>query len=299
MRLISFSDPVGRRSYGCLDGDEVIDLGSPALSAAIASATGAGSGPRTLAELVGYGAAGIEAARRAAEAAGTVDRLAAGDIRLLAPIPEPVSVFAIGRNYADHLAESGGDAPSLPRIFPKYRSTVIGPGEAIVKPALTQNLDWEVELAVVMGRDARDVSEQDALDYVAGYTIINDVSARDIQFSKPEQLVLAKNFRTFCPMGPWLVTSDEIADPGKLGIRSYVNGELMQNSSTANMIFSTERLISFLSSVTPLAAGDIISTGTPDGVGAFRTPPVWLRAGDEVRLEIDSIGELTNPVSDV
>jgi len=293
-RLVTFQHD-GSEKFGVRHGDRIIDLSTGEAAAALSSALG-GTRPADLAGLVALGDRGIAAAREVAQSAEATIEL--GAVKLLAPIPAPTSVYAIGRNYADHVAEAGGEAPSMPRLFPKYRTTVIGPGEAIVKPPLTQQLDWEVEFAVVIGAYADHVSADDALDHVAAYTLINDVSARDIQFSKPEQLVLAKNFRTFCPMGPELVTKDEVPDPNDLAVRSWVNGEQMQNSSTSRLIFNTQKLIEFLSSVLPLMPGDIISTGTPEGVGAFRTPPVWLKAGDEVRLALGDLIEMTNPVID-
>jgi 2-keto-4-pentenoate hydratase/2-oxohepta-3-ene-1,7-dioic acid hydratase in catechol pathway len=293
-RLVSFEHD-GTSKYGVRQGDQIVDLTSASSAQALAKTLG-GTAPADLAALVALGEDGIKAAQAAAAAA--TSSIAFDAVRILAPIPAPTSVYAIGRNYADHVAEAGGEAPSMPRLFPKYRTTVIGPGEAIIKPPLTQQLDWEVEFAVVIGKYADHVSAEEALDYVVAYTLINDVSARDIQFSKPEQLVLAKNFRSFCPMGPELVTKDEVPDPNNLAIRSWVNGVPMQDSNTSRLIFNTQRLIEFLSSVLPLMPGDIISTGTPEGVGAFRNPPVWLKAGDEVRLQLDNLIEMTNPVVD-
>jgi 2-keto-4-pentenoate hydratase/2-oxohepta-3-ene-1,7-dioic acid hydratase in catechol pathway len=294
-RLVTFEHD-GVRKYGVRQGEQIIDLTSASSAEALVGSLGGAAAPGDLAALVALGDRGITAAQDAVEAGRPTIALDA--VKILAPIPAPTSVYAIGRNYADHVAEAGGEAPSMPRLFPKYRTTVIGPGDAIVKPALTQQLDWEVEFAVVIGKYADHVNAEDALDHVVAYTLINDVSARDIQFSKPEQLVLAKNFRTFCPMGPELVTKDEVPDPNSLAVRSWVNGEPMQDSNTSQLIFNTQKLVEFLSSVLPLMPGDIISTGTPEGVGAFRKPPIWLKAGDEVRLALGDLIEMTNPVVD-
>lgn len=295
MRLVSFEQD-GRASYGCLDGERVLDFNSAPIASALSSKLG--SKPTTMVELIKLDpefAAAKEVVRAASRSQGV---LTLPDCKLLAPIPVPLQIFAIGRNYSDHLLEAGADKPARPRIFPKYASTVIGPNEPITKPAMTNQLDWEVELAVVIGKTADRVSRGQALEYVAGYTLINDVSARDIQFSKPEQLALAKNFRTFCPMGSWIVTKDEAPDPGKLDIRLTVNGAEKQHSNTSKLIFSVQELVEFLSLVTTLYPGDLISTGTPEGVGVFRDPPEALKAGDVVKLELGDICELTNPVVD-
>ncbi len=208
----------------------------------------------------------------------------------------PGKIVAIGLNYQDHAEETGGTAPEKPIVFAKYPNTVVGHGEAIRIPPITEQVDYEAELAVVIGRPARNVSEGEALDYVFGYTNCNDVSSRDLQFSEGGQWTRSKSIDTFCPLGPYLVTADEVPDPQDLSIRSVVNGEVMQDSTTSNMIFTVAELISFLSTGMTLMPGDVIATGTPAGVGFVRDPKVFLKPGDEVTIEIEGLGTLTNPV---
>lgn len=218
-------------------------------------------------------------------------------VRLQAPLPDAGKILAVGRNYRDHVDEADIALPEYPKVFTKFDTTVIGDGDAIVRPTMTSQLDYEVEVAAVIGRVARMVPLEDAMDVVAGYTAANDVSARDIQFSD-EQLVLGKNFDTFCPMGPVLTTRDEMPDPRAIGLSLRLNGEVMQESSTAYLIFSIPYIVSFLSYVMTLNPGDVILTGTPSGVGCFRTPPVWLEPGDVVETTVDGVGTLTNHVVD-
>ncbi len=216
--------------------------------------------------------------------------------RIHAPVARPGKIVAIGLNYQDHAEETGGTAPEKPIVFAKYPNTVVGHGEAIRIPPITEQVDYEAELAVVIGRPARNVSEGEALDYVFGYTNCNDVSSRDLQFSEGGQWTRSKSIDTFCPLGPYLVTADEVPDPQDLSIRSVVNGEVMQDSTTSNMIFTVAELISFLSTGMTLMPGDVIATGTPAGVGFVRDPKVFLKPGDEVTIEIEGLGTLTNPV---
>jgi 2-keto-4-pentenoate hydratase/2-oxohepta-3-ene-1,7-dioic acid hydratase in catechol pathway len=198
-------------------------------------------------------------------------------------------------NYRDHAEETGIPVPEQPVLFAKWTNALIGPGDPIVLPAITSQVDYEAELGVVIGRRVRDVSVDDALDAVAGYTCVNDVSARDLQFGDG-QWTRAKSLDTFCPVGPVLVPAAEISDPQALGIRCLVNGEALQDSSTAHMVFSVAELIAHASRGRTLDEGDLIATGTPAGVGFTRTPPVFLRPGDEVTIEIEGVGSLTNPV---
>lgn len=218
------------------------------------------------------------------------------EVRLAAPVPRPGKVVCVGRNYRQHVEEQSTDAPSSPIVFSKWGSCVIGPGDEIRwDPALTSQVDWEAELAVVIGRTARRVSIEDALGHVLGYTCLNDVTARDIQFADG-QWVRGKSLDTFCPMGPVLVTADEIPDPQTLDISCTVNGEVMQDASTADMYFGVADIISFCSGAFTLLPGDVIATGTPGGVGIFRKPePRLLTEGDVVSVEIAGIGTLTNP----
>jgi 2-keto-4-pentenoate hydratase/2-oxohepta-3-ene-1,7-dioic acid hydratase in catechol pathway len=215
-------------------------------------------------------------------------------VKLMAPVPNPSKVVAIGLNYRDHAREQGAPIPDRPIIFAKFPTSVIGPGDTITwDPALTQQVDYEAELAVVIGKTARNVREEDAYSVVAGYTCGNDVSARDLQFGD-RQWVRGKSLDTFCPLGPVLVTPDEIADPQGLAIRAVLNGEAMQDSSTSEMIFGVRELIAFASRAFTLLPGDVILTGTPHGVGVFRKPPLFLGNGDRIAIEIEKIGRLEN-----
>jgi 2,4-diketo-3-deoxy-L-fuconate hydrolase len=224
------------------------------------------------------------------------DTVSLGEARIHAPITRPQKVIGIGLNYEDHAAETGADIPEKPIVFAKYPNTVIGHGEAIRIPPITEQADYEAELAVVVGRAARNVSESEALDYVFGYANANDVSSRDLQFSEGGQWTRSKSIDTFCPIGPYIATRDEIEDPQDLSIRCILNGEVMQDGTTSKMIFSVAELVSFLSQGMTLVPGDVIVTGTPPGVGSARDPQVWLKAGDEVTIEIEGLGTLTNPV---
>jgi 2,4-diketo-3-deoxy-L-fuconate hydrolase len=224
------------------------------------------------------------------------DTVPLAEARIHAPIARPQKVIGIGLNYEDHAAETGADIPEKPIVFAKYPNTVIGPGEAIRIPPITEQADYEAELAVVIGSAARNVSESGALDHVFGYTNANDVSSRDLQFSEGGQWTRSKSIDTFCPLGPFIATKDEIEDPQDLSIRCILNGEVMQDGTTSKMIFSVAELVSFLSQAMTLVPGDVIVTGTPPGVGSAGDPQVWLKAGDEVTVEIGGLGALTNPV---
>ncbi len=220
--------------------------------------------------------------------------------RLLAPF-DPTNIFCIGLNYREHAAESGQALPERPVIFMKPTTCVIGPGDAITIPASCDpagEVDYECELAVVIGKPARNVSVASALSYVLGYTAANDVSARKWQKSGGGgQWIRGKSFDTFCPLGPALVTADEIPDPMTLRIKTVLNGQVMQDHTTGDMIFSVSELVSRLSQDTTLLPGTVILTGTPQGVGMARNPPVWLKPGDEVTIELELVGRLTNPVA--
>ena len=212
-----------------------------------------------------------------------------------APIPRPGKIICIGQNYLAHAQESNADAPPFPIIFAKFANTVIGPGDPIVIPSAVQKPDYEGELAVVIGRRGRNIPEASALDYVAGYMPLNDVSARDWQ-NRTSQWVIGKTPDTFCPMGPALVTADEISDVQNLWLRTVIGDEVLQEGHTSLMIFSVAHLIADMSQVMTLEPGDVIATGTPAGIGAARTPPRWLRPGDVVRIEIEKVGVLENVV---
>jgi 2-keto-4-pentenoate hydratase/2-oxohepta-3-ene-1,7-dioic acid hydratase in catechol pathway len=215
--------------------------------------------------------------------------------RLLAPIPRPPKIICVGLNYRDHAIESKMEIPKVPTIFAKFSTAVIGPGEAIVLPKLSLKPDYEAEFAFVIGKGGRYISKDRWQDHVFGYTNLNDVSARDYQMATT-QWMMGKTFDTFAPFGPAIVTADEIADPHALDIQMIINGEVLQSSNTSQLIFRIPELIEYLSSVCTLEAGDIVSTGTPSGVGFSRTPPRWLRAGDECVVKISGLGELQNPV---
>jgi 2-keto-4-pentenoate hydratase/2-oxohepta-3-ene-1,7-dioic acid hydratase in catechol pathway len=210
-------------------------------------------------------------------------------------IARPGKIVCVGLNYLDHAQEGGMELPKAPLLFAKWPNTLIGDGEAIVLPPEATEVDYEAELGVVIGTTTKRVSEADALDHVEGYICLNDVSARDMQFGDG-QWTRGKSPDTFCPVGPRLVPREEIADPQQLGIRCILNGETMQDSSTAQMIFSVAEIIAYVSKVITLEAGDLIATGTPAGVGVFKDPKVLLEDGDEVSIEIDGLGTLTNPV---
>jgi len=222
--------------------------------------------------------------------------LALSDAEIGPPIPNPRKVIGIGLNYADHAREQNVQPPESPMVFAKFPTAVIGPGRAITWPEGSSNkVDYEAELAVVIGRRARQVSAAEAYDFIAGYTIANDVSARDVQFSDG-QWVRGKSFDTFCPLGPYLLTTDEVADPHRLEILCRVNGEVLQHSNTDQLIFDIPTLVEFISRTSTLLPGDVICTGTPHGVGVFRDPQVFLKPGDVVEVEIEGLGRLRNPV---
>jgi 2,4-diketo-3-deoxy-L-fuconate hydrolase len=283
VRLYTF-EIHGQQRIGVEQGEQIVDLTAAGL-------------PSRMFDLIAAGEEGLAQARHALEVAQTAYALA--DVRVLAPLPRPGKILCSGVNYRTH-GDEGTDAtlPSTPGCFSKLPTAVIGPGEPIVHPRMTEQLDYEVELAVVIGRMMRRVPEEQVMSCIFGYTIIHDVSARDIQFKAPmhNQITLGKNFDTFAPMGPCIVTADELPDPENLGLRTFVNGEMRQDASNKDWLFSLPYMLSFFSHVMTLEAGDIVTTGTPGGVGAFRQPPVWLKPDDICVLEIDRIGRLQNPI---
>jgi 2-keto-4-pentenoate hydratase/2-oxohepta-3-ene-1,7-dioic acid hydratase in catechol pathway len=211
------------------------------------------------------------------------------------PIDRPGKIICVGLNYRDHAEEQGTALPEAPLLFAKWQNTLVGPGDPIVIPPVVTKCDYEAELGVVIGAQVRDVSAENALEAVAGYVCVNDVSARDLQFADG-QWTRGKSPDTFCPVGPALVSRDDIPDPQTLPIRAILNGATVQESTTANMIFGVADVIAYVTRTITLEPGDLIATGTPAGVGAFRDPPLFMKPGDEITIEIEGIGSLTNPV---
>jgi 2-keto-4-pentenoate hydratase/2-oxohepta-3-ene-1,7-dioic acid hydratase in catechol pathway len=216
-------------------------------------------------------------------------------VSLLSPVVRPSKVVCLGLNYRDHAAESGMAVPDYPILFHKVAGSLIGHQQPIVLPRISSKVDYEAELAVIIGRRGKHIAEEEALDYVAGYTNANDVSARDLQF-RTSQWTTGKMLDTFGPLGPALVTRDEVPDPQNLSIKTILNGQVLQNSNTSAMIFQVPFIVSYLSQLVTLEPGDVIMTGTPPGIGSARTPPVFMQPGDTVTIEIERLGQLTNPV---
>jgi 2-keto-4-pentenoate hydratase/2-oxohepta-3-ene-1,7-dioic acid hydratase in catechol pathway len=239
------------------------------------------------------GASALDAAREAT--ASSPAWLPLADVRLLAPVPRPGKFVAMALNYRDHLEETGMEPPTFPTFFTKQSTCVVGPGDDIEVPRASALVDYEGELAVVIGTRCRHVPAADALSVVAGYTIVNDVTVRDWQMKAPTMMI-GKSFDTHGPMGPWIVTTDELPDPQALGLRTLVNGEVLQDGNTKDMIFDIATQIETLTTAMTLEPGDVISTGTPAGIGIVRKPPILLKPGDVVRIEIEGIGALENPV---
>jgi len=248
-----------------------------------------------LIDVIAGGAGALDAVERWIESHPGRDDLDAASVRLLAPVPRPPKIICVGLNYRDHAEESKLAIPEVPTIFAKFPTAVTGHGHAIVLPKVSTKPDYEAEMAVVIGKGGRHIAEKDWREHVFGYTILNDVSARDFQMATT-QWMIGKTFDTFAPMGPAVVTADEIEDPHALDISLSIDGVELQRSNTRHLIFNIPYLIAHLSSVFTLEPGDIISTGTPAGVGFARTPPRWLKAGDTVSVRVEGIGELVNPV---
>ena len=281
MKLASFSAD-GRVRVGVVDGDTLVDLGAAA--------------PELPADMSLFLAAGSEALALArAAAAGSGARLGLADIALEATVPRPSKFFAVGLNYADHIAETGRPQPEFPAIFNKQVNCVNRTGGDIHLPRASKALDYEGELAFVIGRRCRHVSRADAPQVIAGYTIVNDVSVRDWQMRSPT-FILGKGWDTHGPMGPWLVTPDEVGDPHTLELETWVNDERRQHSNTSELIFDCFTLVETLSTAFTLEPGDVVSTGTPSGVGVAMEPRRFLEAGDTVRIRIDRLGELVNRI---
>jgi len=282
MRLITYQGPDGPR-VAALRGSDAVDLqaADPSL-------------PHCIKTLLGQGAAILDRARAAAQQGPAVPL---SSLTLLPPIPKPEKIICVGLNYADHARESGAQPPAEPVFFAKFPSAALAPGAPIRIPRVSKEVDYEAELVVVIGRGGRHIAKDQAAQHIAAYCCGNDVSGRDWQLRKPGgQWLLGKSFDTFAPFGPALVTPDEIDDPGNLRIQSRVNGQVMQDSNSLQLIFTIDELISYVSDVCTLAPGDVIFTGTPPGVGFARKPPVFLKPGDVVEVEIEKIGVLRNPV---
>ena len=287
MRLVTYHDGKGPRSavlrVASSDSFEVLDLhgNDPTLPPSVKAVLEQGESARSRVESVLEKGRPLEGAKA----------------KLLSPIIAPQKIICIGLNYADHAAETGGKVGNEPVVFCKFPTTLRGPDDPIVLPPESGEVDYEAELVIVIGREGSRIPEAEALAYVAGYTCGHDVSARDWQKGKPgRQWLLGKSFDSFAPLGPWLVTADEIKEPGNLNIQLRLNGELMQDSNTSNLIFPIPYLVSYLSRVCTLLPGDLIYTGTPPGVGMARKPPVFLKPGDTTEVIIENIGVLRNPV---
>jgi 2-keto-4-pentenoate hydratase/2-oxohepta-3-ene-1,7-dioic acid hydratase in catechol pathway len=251
--------------------------------------------PADMRDLLRGGDELLDLARQVIESAPPHAWLEIAGAQLLAPVPDPGKIICIGLNYRDHAGEAGLAAPAEPVVFAKLNNTVNGPYGPVRLPRATEQIDYEGELGVVLGRTCRGVKEAAALDYVAGYLAVNDVSARDVQH-RNGQWVLGKSPDGFAPMGPALVTADEVGDPQQLDLRTLIGDQVVQSSNTREMIFPVARLISFISEFVTLEPGDVIATGTPEGVGGAQDPPRWLRAGETVRVEIAKLGALANPI---
>ncbi len=315
MKLVTYE--VGSQPrLGVVEGDCVVDVeaaiarlgkersGDAKLKSAAGVLRKAGPAPKDMIELLARGAryrGALGAVTRHLAAALAGKKAPKGlftplkSARLRAPIARPGKITCIGLNYADHAREQGGEPPAQPIYFLKSSNTICGPGDPIKLPPNSTQVDYEAEFAVVLGKGGRGIPEEKAYDYVAGYMVMNDVSARDMQFGD-KQWYRGKSCDTFAPTGPWIVTADEVPDPHNLRISLTLNGETMQDSNTSNLIFKVPFLISYLSQSATWEVGDLISTGTPPGVGVFRKPPVFLKPGDRVSVTVEGIGTLTNPV---
>lgn len=294
MRLVTYL--AGEQAHiGAMAGDYVIDL---QLAYSVIGCESETPCPSSLIDLLRGGERaldGVAAILKAAEVSPDRFGLPVDEVTMLPPVLRPGKVIALGKNYAAHAAEGGSELPEYPMLFHKTATSLLGAGGTIVIPPIAKRVDYEGELAVVIGRTCKQVPREEALDYVAGYTIANDVSARDLQ-RRTSQFTAGKMLDTFGPLGPTLVTRDEVPDPGDLSIRTRLNGQLMQDGHTSMMIFDVPYVVSCISQMATLEVGDVILTGTPEGVGFARTPPVYLQDGDVISVEIDGLGVLTNMV---
>lgn len=307
MKLVAFEQGSSGRRTGLLEGESVIDVSDlvaamPVEAEALQALTSRGIEPASggvMRWLQAGDAAREGVARQMRERAGSTgtQRIALASLRLHAPVSRPGKIAGVGRNYADHAKETGVAPFEKPRIIFKMPSSIVGSGAAVARPELVKKMDFEGELAVVIGRFASRVAPPEALACIGGYSLLNDLSAREFQFDiSPPQTTFAKSMDGFCPFGPALVTPDEIPDPQSLHLRSFVNGVLMQEASTHDMLFSVATLISYVSQYMTLEPGDVVATGTPAGIGAFRSPPVWLGPGDRIEVTIEQIGTLATAI---
>ena len=278
MKLVTFQHD-SHRHAGVVSGESVVSLHAAGMPDVMSVING---GPEALKRIEVLLAKPPE---------GTAFPLAS--VKLCAPIPRPGKIVCIGLNYRDHAIESKMAIPERPTVFTKFTTSVIGPGDDVVLPKMSEKPDWEAELAFVIGKGGRHIAAENWKDHVFGYMNLNDVSARDVQLATT-QWVMGKSFDTFCPMGPWLVTADEVADPHNLSISLSVNGEMLQNSNTKELIFNIPALVAYLSSIMTLEPGDVVSTGTPAGVGLGFNPQRWLKVGDEMVVRVAGLGELRN-----
>jgi 2-keto-4-pentenoate hydratase/2-oxohepta-3-ene-1,7-dioic acid hydratase in catechol pathway len=283
MKLVTFTHE-GRTRIGVVDGEAVVDLSAAAPDL-----------PTEMVALLEGGDTAMDAARSAASS--SAPRIALADVHLEAPILRPPKILAVGLNYADHIEETGMDKPKLPMIFNKQSTSAHPPYDPIHLPRASKALDYEGELGVVIGKPCRHVPKERAAEVIAGYTIVNDATVRDWQMRVPT-MTMGKSWDTHCPMGPWIVTPDELPDPHSLDLKTWVNGELRQSSNTKHLIFDAFTLIEHLSTAFTLEPGDLIPTGTPSGVGVAMNPRKFLVAGDVVRIAIDGIGEIEQTVID-
>ena len=299
MKLVRFSVNGQPPRVGALQGDRIADL--QASLAASLGRRGVVRAQEIAAALVPNSTrAFLEGGPAAQEAVSSITEwvtVPAGSVRLHAPINDPGKFICIGLNYRDHAEEAGMPIPKEPPIFAKWNNAILDPGEPILRPRGSTQLDWEVELGVVIGRTARYVSREQALDYVYGYTIINDVSARDFQFLT-SQWMAGKIPETFAPVGPYIADRSDVTDPHVLSLKTWINGTQMQNGNTKTLIFDVRYLVSYLSGLITLQPGDLIATGTPPGVGFAKKPPVLMQPGDVCRMEITGLGILENPIKE-
>jgi 2-keto-4-pentenoate hydratase/2-oxohepta-3-ene-1,7-dioic acid hydratase in catechol pathway len=281
MKLVTFTQGNSTR-IGVLDGDAIIDLSVAAPTL-----------PREMCAFLAAGAPALAAAKQAM--GNTAARVALKDVKLEAPILRPPKILAVGLNYKDHIAETGNKTPEVPMIFNKQSTAVNSPRGDIYLPRESEQLDYEGEFAVVIGRYCRHVPKNRAHEVIAGYAIVNDVSVRDWQRRVPT-FTMGKSWDTHCPLGPWITTADEVGDPHTLDLKTWVNGELRQHSNTSQLLFNAFDLIEHLTTAFTLEPGDVISTGTPSGVALAMTPPKWLKPGDVVKIAIEKLGEIENRV---